>query len=168
MSLSQPNTVPILHIGITGTRNRLTMNQYESLALTLAEYSAGQQSLGSYLFIHHGCCIGTDEISHLLARDMKCTFICGHPGIDRHGNSPYSMPIRLREFSILNGSKPYRERNKDIVNTGRIIIACPASPEMHFDSRRSGTWQTVRLARKAEKEIIYIWADGSVTHERDE
>lgn len=57
--------------------------------------------------------------------------------------------------------KPNLVRNKDIVESTDVLLACPKGPE----ELRSGTWSTVRLARKQGKRVVIFWPDGSVTEE---
>jgi hypothetical protein len=43
-----------------------------------------------------------------------------------------------------------------------MLAACPKGPE----ERRSGTWATVRYARKTGKPVVIFWPDGTVTEEK--
>ena len=55
---------------------------------------------------------------------------------------------------------PYtRAQHKQIVNVCDVLIAAPSGPE----KLRSGTWSTVRYARKLHKNITIVLPDGS-TH----
>ena len=45
----------------------------------------------------------------------------------------------------------YRDRNAELVRLGTAVCAFPACEEDDPCSRRSGTWQTARMARKAGK-----------------
>jgi outer membrane protein insertion porin family len=54
------------------------------------------------------------------------------------------------------------DRNRAIVDSCDVLIACPKGPE----EQRSGTWATVRYARKQKKRIVIIWPDGEVTEEK--
>ena len=56
--------------------------------------------------------------------------------------------------------RPYLSRNKDIVRETDMLIATPAEAE---EQRRSGTWSTIRFARKLGKPVFVIWPDGTVT-----
>jgi len=51
------------------------------------------------------------------------------------------------------GPYEYRERNERIVDQCSVLYAFPAFPEDHPRSRRSGTWLTIRMARKAGKPV---------------
>ena len=51
----------------------------------------------------------------------------------------------------------YKDRNQAIVDASDELVAFPAFPESHPNARRSGTWQTVRMARRANLPIdIFI------------
>ena len=45
--------------------------------------------------------------------------------------------------------KPYLDRNRDIVDACEVLLATPDGPER----LRSGTWSTVRYARKIGKPV---------------
>jgi hypothetical protein len=47
--------------------------------------------------------------------------------------------------------KPFLDRNKDIVNSCDILIACP---ENDIEVLRSGTWSTIRYAKKINKPVL--------------
>lgn len=51
----------------------------------------------------------------------------------------------------------YRDRNQRIVDWSELLIGLPDKPEHDYRSRRSGTWQTIRLAWESNKPThIYI------------
>lgn len=112
---------------------------------------------------HHGCCTGADETAHNIVKVIPGIIIHGHPGTDDKGNSPYLIQVSALDFDILYPRKPYRTRNLDIVSVSDILIACPAYPEDNHKSGRSGTWQTVRMARQSDIPIVYVWRNGEVT-----
>lgn len=47
----------------------------------------------------------------------------------------------------------YRDRNMHIVQMCTNLVAFPAFPEFNVKSRRSGTWQTVRMAKRVGKSV---------------
>jgi predicted Rossmann fold nucleotide-binding protein DprA/Smf involved in DNA uptake len=55
--------------------------------------------------------------------------------------------------------KPYLARNRDIVLETIALIAAPAEP---LEQIRSGTWSTVRFAKKQGKTVILILPDGTI------
>lgn len=42
----------------------------------------------------------------------------------------------------------FKDRNQEIVNRSDVLMYCALFPEDHGASRRSGTWQTIRMARR--------------------
>lgn len=134
-------------IGFTGTRNGLTPPQATALWDWMATYPQGA--------LHHGDCVGADVSAHDAARHFGW-WIEVHPGIG---------PARLRAFcsgyNALHPAKPNLERNTDIVASAEELVACPEGPE----TRRSGTWSTVRKARVKGIPRTIIWPDGSVTND---
>lgn len=63
------------------------------------------------------------------------------------------------KFDEEREEKPPLIRNKDIVNESDILIAAPNSFK---ELLGSGTWATVRYARKNNKKIYIIYLDGNV------
>jgi len=100
---------------------------------------------------HHGDCIGAD-------RDFDG--LCGMYGIVRHAH-PGTGKGDKRAYcpaEVVHDPLPYLDRNKVIVQYADILIACPQGPER----LRSGTWSTVRYARKVETPVILIWPNGVI------
>ena len=63
---------------------------------------------------------------------------------------------KFRAFNkgdILMDEKPYLQKNLDIVKNSSILIGCPI--DKNKEQLRSGTWSTIRKAKK-HKLIIYI------------
>ena len=58
-------------------------------------------------------------------------------------------------------AKPYLARNRDIVDVTTALLATPQGPE----ELRSGTWSTVRYARRQTKPLVIVWPNGVVTWE---
>lgn len=130
-------------IGFTGTQvgmsERQTRELYRLLCLAVAD--------GDTEF-RHGDCVGADEESHQIAITAGVKRIVIHPPTNTSkrawcrnwpGPSDY-------EILVLPG-KPYLERNKDIVVATTTLIA---TPKTDLEELRSGTWSTVRFARKMQ------------------
>ena len=60
---------------------------------------------------------------------------------------------------MMRRERPYLDRNKDMVRETAWLIAAPAEPE---EQLRSGTWSTIRFARKLGKPVFLIFPDGTV------
>lgn len=133
-----------MNIGFTGTRNGLTERQISSLAEILARYSS--------ITVHHGDCVGADEDFNAMAQFVALKIVI-HPPTNKVFRA-YCVGDELRD------EKPYLERNHDIVDECDVLIACPSGAENI--KIRSGTWATVRYARKQGKPVIVINPNGDI------
>jgi hypothetical protein len=143
-----------LHIGYTGTQRGMTGAQAEAVAKLLCLH-------GTCGFVgHHGDCVGGDAQFDALARLA--------PGFDRMHIYPctitekraYCTPVAGRD--VVYYSRAPLDRNHDIVHAVTYMIAAPKS--MH-EELRSGTWTTVRYARKAGKPIAVVFPNGAVVYD---
>jgi len=66
-----------------------------------------------------------------------------------------------RRFRV-HPTAPPLDRNRAIVSRCDHLLACPDGPER----TRSGTWTTVRYARRAGKPVTIIMPDGTVLEEK--
>lgn len=135
------------HIGFTGTREGLTQEQQEALTEVLGNMCAKR----GWCILHHGDCIGADEDAHDIATGLHPMSTHIHPPSD---GSKRAHCVGGRESK----PRPYMKRNADIVKASSCLIACPLGAE--GDHKRSGTWATVRMARRAGKHILIIYPDG--------
>jgi hypothetical protein len=99
-------------------------------------------------FITGGCRDGDAIIAEWLYRrgmPVHTILPADHKQIDflwaRHANTYYQMPP----------GTTYKDRNAAIVAESERVYGFPMYPETHPRSRRSGTWQTIRMARRAGK-----------------
>lgn len=122
--------------GFTGTREGMTRRQKRALVGILKD--------GGDTF-HHGNCIGSDVQAQDLASSGGLTII-SHPS-----NIP-SMQANTQAH-VIAPMKPPLERNHDIVDACDVLIAAPRSLT---EEQRSGTWATVRYARKVGKPVIIL------------
>lgn len=133
-----------IKIGFTGNRKGLSPNNEEEIKLILDKYDN--------IIVSHGDCIGSDTDFHNLCMNYKNTHInknitiCIFPP-----NNP-----SLRAFNkgdILMKEEPYLKRNLNIIKNSSILIACPI--DKNREDLRSGTWSTIRKARKYNL-LIYL------------
>lgn len=122
-------------IGFTGTSNGMTSNQQQRVSGLLKELKPD--------LIRHGDCVGADTDFHQIATSLNIK-TCIHPP-DNDTKRSF-----CKSDSILP-VKPYLDRNKDIVDMSDMLIA---TPETAKEALRSGTWSTVRYAKRAGKEVI--------------
>jgi hypothetical protein len=142
-----------MKLGFTGTRNGMTAKQKDSVIT----YLTGIQDVLNE--VHHGDCIGADTEFHHLIRTMfkpAAVRVIGHPPI----NSGHAAG---NSFDYSYTPRPYLSRNKQIVDEVNKLLACPKG---HSQYMRSGTWSTVRYARKIGRPIVLVFPDGMIKTEQ--
>lgn len=136
-----------MRVGFTGTQVGMTAPQL----LGVIDLMKGVKPTE----FHHGDCVGADEQAHLVAQKVG-TRIVIHPPEDP----------QKRAFCIgateTKDPLPYLVRNKAIVQETEVLIA---TPKGFSEELRSGTWSTVRHARKFGRSIFIVWPDGRVQKE---
>ena len=137
----------MLKIGFTGTRNGMTSKQEEEFEKLIKAKDFEE--------FHHGMCVGSDEVAHnLIEQDKTGVRIIGHPPV-------WSGSVATLPCHSLMPEYTYTRRNKNIVDATDYLIATPDDKERPG----SGTWVTVRYARKQCKRIYIIHKNGRVSVE---
>jgi hypothetical protein len=126
-------------IGFTGTHIAITDKQKERLIRLFAEYKPTE--------VHHGGCICADEYCHKIAKFMKDCKIIVHPPINKKAVFDYS------DAAMIMPEMDYIDRNHVIVSVCDLLIAMPNTEQ---EVVRSGTWATIRYARKLKKVIVIL------------
>lgn len=140
-----------MHIGFTGTQDGTTKEQFTSLCKLMNALTA----LDKDVVFHNGDCVGADEESAMYAKLLNWK-IHLHPPLSN------AKRVFLDQFSEwVEVPLNYLERNKNIVKQSQALIATPKSKE----TLRSGTWSTVRYARKLGKRIYIIYPSGEINVE---
>lgn len=131
-----------MEIGFTGTRRGLTERQKSALQFLLSEED----------WFTHGGCHGADRDADCIAEDIigQKNRIHIRPGDKKQYRYWVANRDRLNVFS----PKPYLERNKQIVDDSDVLVAAPSSLEEQF--KGSGTWATIRYARKKGKPVFIL------------
>jgi hypothetical protein len=144
-----------MKLGFTGTRQGMTKPQMDAFIDLVFELAQGDL-LEEF---HHGCCIGADEQAHNLLDESGVKRI-GHPP----ENSTYSASLEtLNSCDELRSPVPYLVRNQNIVDETDSLVAAPKRMK---ENLHSGTWYTVRMARKAGKSVTIIYPNGDVVYEK--
>lgn len=139
-----------MQIGFTGTQQGMTEEQKAAVdSLLDALCPSGGR-------VHHGDCIGADAQFHELARARRSLRIEVHPP-RQSGKRAYC------KGDVKWPAHDYRKRNQHIVNVCDVLIA---APRLDYEEQRSGTWMTVRMARRADKPVIIVYPDGHFTVEQ--
>lgn len=137
-----------MNLGFTGTRNGMTERQkevVEALVRTLNPDCAV-----------HGDCVGADTDFHAIVNRVKPDArTIGYP-------STLVAQRAYNSLTLVHDPLPPLDRNWLIVDASDRMIACPHG---HEEEQRSGTWATVRYARKQMKPLIIVWPDGRTTPE---
>lgn len=147
------------NFGITASRDGPTVKQVVALsnimagiaAITPLFYESGEtEPVKSVL--HHGDCIGGDELAHDLAKLY---------GFLTHGHPPINNKLRAyRRCDFMEKPLPYIQRNHNIVDSvGRLWVL----PNTFDEQLRSGTWATWRYAKKRHVLYTIIFPNGSTT-----
>lgn len=140
-----------MKVGFTGTRDGMTDAQYVSFRQWFADSGATE--------FHHGCCSGADAVAGVRVYDSyPFVRVVGHPS-DLKAMTETEAVAKCHE---LHGPKPPLDRNRDIVDACEVLVACPKS---RTEERRSGTWATIRYARRQKRRIVFVWPDGGISEE---
>jgi len=118
------------NICFTGTRKGLSKQQLELLQQLLS-------NMENPITFRHGDCVGADEQAHKIAVKTRSEIII-HPPTDEKYRAFCKSKL------VLNPDE-YLRRNHTMVDRSQILIAAPDSNK---EKKRSGTWATVRYARK--------------------
>lgn len=131
-------------VGFTGTSSLLTKEQHTRLHNLFC--------LLKVFELHHGDCIGADVAVHEMALSLNIPIIV-HPPSNPKKRAFVKLGTLLPE-------EEYLKRNHNIVDACDMLIAAPHSNK---EVLRSGTWATIRYARKKQMPIEIVWPDGTVS-----
>jgi hypothetical protein len=132
-----------MKIGMTGSRDGITKEAQVILKNFLKSNDIEEA--------HHGDCIGADTKFHNEVAALNIKIII-HP--------PDNNAMRsFCKGNTIKPSRPYLTRNHNIVDETDTLIAFPSTKE---EIVRSGTWSTIRYARKQNKKIFIVFPDGSI------
>jgi len=135
----------IVKIGFTGNRTGLRPDQEDQIKLIFDKYDT--------ICVSHGDCIGADTDFHNLC--IKYKDINHAKTIVIHIYPPDVPTLRaFNKADVIMETKPFLKRNLDILKNSTILIACPM--DKNKEELRSGTWSTIRQARKRQYMYTYI------------
>lgn len=102
--------------------------------------------------LHHGMCVGADAQAHLIATLEDCR---------THGYPPINQDHARMDLAVDEIEEPgdFLVWDQWLVDASEILVA---TPKGMIEELRSGTWATVRYARRRGKPIVMIWPDGTV------
>lgn len=137
-------------IGFTGSRNGMTKPQRRILTEWFQEFNHFE------LEFRHGDCVGSDLFAHCIVVNIPTVRVIIHPG----PNTPLRAHCK-GAFSVLPDCG-YELRNQQIVKFSDRLFA---TPDTQGEIDRSGTWQTIRMARKKGIPITILFPDGTFKDE---
>lgn len=134
-----------MNLGTTGSRHGMTAAQKETVGKIVLALLPSR--------VHHGDCVGSDQQMHDLVRTLL-----PHVKIKVH------PPLRTDKRAFCTGDevaepRDFLDRDDDIVNESDQLLATPRGV---VEQIRSGTWATIRRARKAGKPVRIVSPDGTV------
>ena len=129
----------IRNVGFTGSRKGLSEYQQQNMLILLQQLSPDTTA-------HHGDCVGADATFHEMCKRFRFQTHVYPPT-----NSKYRAYCSAPD--CLHPPKAYLQRNHDIVDASELLVATPSGPE----KLRSGTWATIRYARKFGKRVVIIF-----------
>lgn len=142
-------------IGFTGTRRGMSPPQAQAVANILRWFKEHYE----YLEVRHGDCKGSDEQVHNICSLIYPHKIVVHPPIIETMRAHCSDYGGLTKPTVVEILPPrdFLPRNHDIVDASYVLLA---TPEQGREVTRSGTWATVRYARKKHKRVSVYLPDG--------
>lgn len=139
------------------------MTEYRSVGITGSlEGLTGPQLRWAKQFIqdnvvrvlHHGNCIGGDEDVATLFYKGQDTYIIAHPG---HIST---MQSKISFNDLVLPEKHTLARNRLIVNSSDLLLGFP---KIDDEDDNSGSWYTIRWAKRHRTPVIVISPTGMMT-----
>ncbi len=128
-----------MKIGVTGTRQGMSMHQKEQFVLKLFELNLTE--------FRHGDCIGADAEAHDIVREF-------FPDVKIIIYPPVLTKNRAwKKGDIIMEPEPYLTRDHKIVDASEFMIGAPHTDE---EVLRSDTWATIRYARKRSRDYMVL------------
>jgi hypothetical protein len=140
-----------IRIGFTGTNKGMTQGQRLQLAALFTVLKAEYD--GHLIEFHHGLCIGADEQAAKLAKQFGFRVIA-HPGFNSRKPKDTMFRSDWTGSDETRTAEPFLKRDRGIVDETIRMIATPLTRE---EQVRSGTWTTVRYARKQGKQVDVLY-----------
>ncbi len=138
-------------VGFTGSRYGITQPQADEVA-RLFRWLRDEFGVDT---ARHGDCVRGDDTAAIIAAGLGLRTIAHPPDNDRYRAFHVS--------DVVLPPAPYLDRDRDIVAGSAFLVACPRAPESAV--QRSGTWYTVRRARRARIGLFVVATTGVMVEE---
>lgn len=145
-------------IGFTGTSRGMTVPQYHTMTRLIYEIPDSVE-----IEAHHGNCVGADEEFHRILCDQfreratQLRFVI-HPG-----DNPLMQAGCEKKYPWIGTTVLPVMSN--LARNAEIVMAVDemfATPKMDQEELRSGTWHTIRTAKRLKRSLTIICRDGTV------
>ena len=127
-------------MGFTGTQRGMT-DQQKLVVRDILRKSAKE--------FHFGDCLGADREAYLIAKKLDI-WTEAWPPINESKRA-------FCKADVIHIAGDYLERDHWIVDATKGLLATPKGME---EEQRSGTWATVRYARKLHRLVIFVYPNG--------
>ena len=128
-----------MKIGFTGSREGMSQKQKEQFVLEMLKLEPTE--------FHHGDCEGADAEAHDIVREFfPAAKIVVHPPLN-------SSKRAFKDGDETREPDDYLPRDERIVNETSFLFGAPKS---NIELKRSGTWYTIRYARRKDKKYIVL------------
>ena len=128
-----------MKIGFTGTREGMTQHQKEQFVLKMFQLLPTE--------FHHGDCEGADAEAHDIIREFL-------PKVKIVVYPPLSFRRRaMKQGDVTLAPEGYIKRDYRIVDSTDYMIG---APKTDMEQIRSGSWTTIRYARKTNKPLTIL------------
>jgi hypothetical protein len=123
-----------MKIGFTGSREGMSQHQKEQFVLKMFQLLPDE--------FHHGDCEGADAEAHDIVREFlpKVKIVVYPPLSFRHR--------AMKQGDVIMEPEGYIKRDYRIVDSTDYLIG---APKTDMEQIRSGSWTTIRYARKTSK-----------------
>lgn len=138
-------------LSFTGTRQGMTRKQMDKVKKLLDE-------LQPFLVVY-GDCIRADAEFNQIVIDYRGGILSSKTPRIKLWPSTAKTRAYCEGYDIIMPAKEPLDRNKDIASDGDRLIGCPK--EM-TEVLRSGTWSTIRYAKKLGKIVYVILPNGDI------
>ena len=131
--------------GFTGTRKGMTLQQGQYTRLAVRH--------GKPAIVRHGGAHGADMEFHALWREELPRRFADVWTADAKQAKMFDGQDNVSVNPVMDPL----HRDEEIVRRSKFLIACPHTQK---EELRSGTWTTIRRARKIDIPILIVWPDG--------
>ncbi len=126
-------------LAFTGTRQGMTIPQMSEVA----GYLVLHPEFDEY---HHGGCVGADARFHQMVIELMEEY-----ELHIHWSDIPGLHMSHPRNAVQHEAKRPLLRNRDMADIANTLLATPKEAD---EITRSGTWATIRYARKAGAEVI--------------